>query len=143
MYLSTTEHHYNVYPTTPNSKSVNSLDLLGRDGGQNRQLEGVAGRGSGGVGSAEGATGGLGVEFDKEQSRQRQRQRLEYGEGRTDNGEGYLGGGFGAQGEGHENQSGGSSVSTQPRGCWVTFRVPVLVSLGVLVVREGGAVWLL
>ncbi|XP_053641723.2 lachesin [Cherax quadricarinatus] len=118
---STTEHQYHLYVTTPHSKSVNSLDLRRREGGQSRHLDGAAGSAG-----ADGATAGLGVDFDKEQSRQRQRQRLEFGgDGRTDNG--YPGGKFGLP-EGHEEQGSGSASSrTHPRESWFASCLEALV----------------
>ncbi|ROT69247.1 putative lachesin precursor, partial [Penaeus vannamei] len=91
----TTEHQSYVYPTTPHSKAVDTLDLLRRDGHQ--VLRPREGLGPGGVRvRPDGSVVGLGVVelSEKEQSRQRQRQRLELGEGRLENG-GYLGGGAG------------------------------------------------
>nr|XP_045586955.1 lachesin-like [Procambarus clarkii] len=129
---STTEHQYHLYATTPHSKSVNSLDLRRREGGQSRHLDGVSA-----AGGTDGATAGLGVDFDKEQSRQRQRQRLEFGgDGRTDNG-GYLGSKFGPPGEGHDDHGNGGSATTQTRGCWFeSYLVAVWTLAQVLVARD-------
>ncbi|XP_042870202.1 lachesin-like [Penaeus japonicus] len=125
----TTEHQSYAYPTTPHSKSVNSLDLLRRDGHQIlRPREGL---GPGGVRVAsDGSMAGLGVVelSEKEQSRQRQRQRLELGEGRLENG-GYLGGGGGfhpGQMEGGGG-SGGASAFLLPST--TTLLLPLLLFL--------------
>lgn len=125
----TTEHQSYVYPTTPHSKAVDTLDLLRRDGHQ--VLRPREGLGPGGVRvRPDGSVVGLGVVelSEKEQSRQRQRQRLELGEGRLENG-GYLGGGAGYHPGQMEGGGGSGGASALPVPSATTLLLPLLFLL--------------